>query len=476
MISNQDLKGKSEIIIVGGGIAGLLAAFFAVRSGKTVKLYERSHRLGGIIHTRQNSNGMVEEAAHSLLVGPALKEVIDVCGIECDALDRHARSRYIIRSDKLRRWPLSPMETIGMFFRAYFVLSSKALGLVTVDAWARRHLGRAAANFLLTPFCRGIYGVDAAALCRQSVFKNLEIPKGHSLLSWVVATGFKKLFNRFKSKSTGPSAVRSVASKSPSKAKHVVPKYGMLDLVSRIEAFLQTQNQVEIHLNAMKTESDFANRPNSAVLMYCGNPHSGAEFFDSSSNRELGQLLSEVDYSALISCTTFVSSKTRLHELRQKFSGIGALASNETSIRPLGILFNSSAFNSRRLVANGERDEVLSFTFIFRLDQDLVVSKGETPELRTDAILREIRYSFDTLMGKVISNELEISIEGKAWQRAIPIYSIRHAELLKKLKEKCDERLGQTPNALALFGNYSGEVSIRGMAESAKAALTNKVS
>ena len=47
---------KTDVIIIGAGAAGLMAAYTLVKAGKTVTILEARNRLGGRIHTISNPN------------------------------------------------------------------------------------------------------------------------------------------------------------------------------------------------------------------------------------------------------------------------------------------------------------------------------------------------------------------------------------------------------------------------------------
>ena len=49
---------KYNVIVVGGGAAGLTAAAYAARAGKTVALFEKQQELGGLVQS-VNRNGFV---------------------------------------------------------------------------------------------------------------------------------------------------------------------------------------------------------------------------------------------------------------------------------------------------------------------------------------------------------------------------------------------------------------------------------
>ena len=53
-----------KIHIAGGGIAGLLAGWHLKHAGFEVKIFEKSDRAGGLIHSISGKYGLVEAAAN----------------------------------------------------------------------------------------------------------------------------------------------------------------------------------------------------------------------------------------------------------------------------------------------------------------------------------------------------------------------------------------------------------------------------
>ncbi len=75
---------KYDAIVVGGGVAGLSAAAYIARSGKTVALFERQSKLGGLVQTFHRDNvyfdGGLRSIENSGIVFPMLKQL----GIEIE--------------------------------------------------------------------------------------------------------------------------------------------------------------------------------------------------------------------------------------------------------------------------------------------------------------------------------------------------------------------------------------------------------
>jgi oxygen-dependent protoporphyrinogen oxidase len=98
----------ARVIVVGGGISGLAAAYFAQKAGHTVTLIERERRLGGLIHTEYPDGCTVEAGPDSFLAAkPAARQLIEELGLggEIVASNDHARKTYLLREGRLVPMP-----------------------------------------------------------------------------------------------------------------------------------------------------------------------------------------------------------------------------------------------------------------------------------------------------------------------------------------------------------------------------------
>src|SRR5213075_2010105 len=64
----EPTNGRPHVVIVGGGISGLAAAFFLRDEAVRVTVLERSPRLGGKLSVSEIAGAAVDEGAEALLV------------------------------------------------------------------------------------------------------------------------------------------------------------------------------------------------------------------------------------------------------------------------------------------------------------------------------------------------------------------------------------------------------------------------
>ena len=219
-------KAKREVTIVGAGIAGMLAAYNLDKQGYEVTLLESKERAGGLIQTRRTEYGIAETAAHSLLAAPAVRELCRELGVELLDVRKDSRARFIVRDGKLRKFPLNFTEVAGIVRRAAFARAENHVDAQTLDAWGRRHLGDAALQYLLTPFVRGIYGVQPNELGVAASFPSLLIEPGHTLLGTMLRKSFKRSSAKNGSKEKGSKGMVAPRNGMSEWAwTHVLPRY-----------------------------------------------------------------------------------------------------------------------------------------------------------------------------------------------------------------------------------------------------------
>ncbi|HKW00793.1 MAG TPA: FAD-dependent oxidoreductase, partial [Vicinamibacterales bacterium] len=115
----------SHVRVIGAGLSGLATAWYLSEGGASVEVIEAAARPGGLLQTHQLREGLVESAARGFTSSDRATALFAAAGVEACATLPESRRRFIFRHGRPRRWPLSPVETIGAAARA-------------ATAWVRR--------------------------------------------------------------------------------------------------------------------------------------------------------------------------------------------------------------------------------------------------------------------------------------------------------------------------------------------------
>lgn len=274
----------------------------------------------------------------------------------------------------------------------------------SVEAWLQKRLGEPALQYLVNPFLRGIYAARPSELSTLALFPD------------------------------------RLKKKRKHRPKMKAPEKGMQSLVDALVLALKNQANTTLHLNSKLL----------ALTPYDGNtvvttPATIAAKLIRDEYPELSQRLEKVQYAPLVTATVFY----RVEEVPKSIRGVGVLIPEiESDYRVLGILFNSSSFNGRA------RDENwVSFT---------VMLGGTSHREHSDLDEEALRQIIDEDLKKILQIGVSpASLMLTRWKNAIPLYNDDLLETWKVAQNSFREKSG-----LVLFGNYTGQVSIRGMIES----------
>ena len=424
MIGSLDSTHR-EATVVGAGISGMLMAHALDKRGYEVTLLERDERAGGLIQTRRTQFGISETAAHSLLASTAVEDLCRELEVELVEVNKDSRARFIVRDGRPSKFPLHAGEVVKTLSRAALARSQNGAGGLTLDDWGRRHLGEAAVQYLLTPFVRGIYGIQPAEIGVAAAFPTLAVPHGQTLLG----TMLRKSLTRKKSSNGGSKRM-------------VAPLHGMGHVAAQLEKHLEVKLG-----NRFKKGVRIESLPDAPNIVLA-TPAGVAGALLSREAPALSQALQDVRYTPIVSVTAYVSRD----RFTKPVSGVGVLVPECEGRACLGILFNSSSFVGRVF----DNDRYASFTILLGGS-----SQPRWVRASDEEIARTVREELNALLG-IEGEPLELVIN--RWPRAIPQYSAALPEVWQQARASwC-----ATPGRI-LFGNYTGQVSLRGMIESAAA-------
>jgi oxygen-dependent protoporphyrinogen oxidase len=158
--------------------------------------------------------------------------------------------------------------------------------------------------------------------------------------------------------------------------------------------------------------------------------------------------LRKVRYVPLVSVTVWAKNS----DFKSLPIGVGYLVPEKESEDPiLGVLFNSSSFPDRVT----DPKSISSFT--------VMLGGTRAPSVvgfSDETILEWIKSAFRKFLSW---DGIEMEYQITRWNEAIPVYNSDLERVWSQAKEGFCSKPGNI-----LFGNYSGQVSIRGMIESAK--------
>jgi protoporphyrinogen/coproporphyrinogen III oxidase len=180
------------IIIIGGGIAGLAAAYELTIRRIPFVLLEATDRLGGLIQTEHADGFTIDAGADSILVQkPAALQLCEELGLASGLLTTTPpRTAFVLKRSRLH--PLPSLGVLGIptnlsALAKYDLLGTAARLRVALEPFVprrprsdesvasffRRRFGRAAVDLIADPLLGGIHAGDVTKLSMPSVFPRL---------------------------------------------------------------------------------------------------------------------------------------------------------------------------------------------------------------------------------------------------------------------------------------------------------------
>ncbi|HJZ85780.1 MAG TPA: protoporphyrinogen oxidase [Polyangia bacterium] len=169
------MNGMRRCVIAGAGISGLALAHRLLRRGVEVLLLERSRRAGGVIRSERTEGFLCEWGPAALAAGDVSVDVLlrelGLAGRAISARERSLR-RCVVAGGLVEPLPrdvselattplLATREKLRLLADLVLPLGSAGLGHdESLAGFARRRLGRVAAERLLYPLLPGLYPID----------------------------------------------------------------------------------------------------------------------------------------------------------------------------------------------------------------------------------------------------------------------------------------------------------------------------
>ena len=178
------------VVVVGGGISGLAAAYFLSQDGVAVTVIDSARELGGKLRTSEVGGVSVDEGAEAFLVRrPEAHDLVDRLGLAGELVNPRSTKAAIWSRGQLRQMPdrtvMGLPSDVGTLRG---VLSSGELARVRADEWlpgdppgedisvgrwVRRRMGAAVVDRLIDPMLGGVYAGRADDLSLAATLPQL---------------------------------------------------------------------------------------------------------------------------------------------------------------------------------------------------------------------------------------------------------------------------------------------------------------
>jgi len=429
-----------KIAVIGGGIAGLVAAFRLKQHGFAVTLLEAAETLGGKIQTRHLAQGCLDVGPNTVLESnEAIMRLISDLGLRKKILwaDDSSASRFILKDGNLVELPAKPQQ---MLLSPILSLSAKLRVFLdffippaapdeTVAAFIERRFGREPLEYLVNPFLAGTYAARPDDLSVSATLKQLKtFEREHGSV-------LKGAFKQMKAAKTEP--------KKKFSRKMFSFSGGFYDVVQALgqalhDDVLLSAEVVRVIRHPRSWEVCYvqAGKEKSlrASVVIFATPAPETSRLVKSLAPDVSKALAEIPYSP-VAQLFFVYDKLRVPSPK----GFGFLVPEAENRDILGAVFNSSIFPTRY--------EDTVFT--------VFVGGSRQPELLklSDDDLRAL--SLIELNATLNLHDAPTAFALERWAQAIPQYGLAHQKILDAVAA-----LEMETEDLFFCGNWRGGISV----------------
>lgn len=187
---------RLDAVILGGGPAGLAAAWYAARAGRRVTLVERAEQVGGLAASFDVAQVRVDHGSHRLHPSTDPEILEDLRGLLGENLQHRARDGRIRLHDRWVAFPLRATDLVTAVPPAFAARAARdvAAGPVRMrrgpDTFASRvraALGPTVATSFYEPYARKLFGVAADELSPELFRRRVGARSGGGIVRRVLS-------------------------------------------------------------------------------------------------------------------------------------------------------------------------------------------------------------------------------------------------------------------------------------------------
>lgn len=443
-----------RLLVIGGGLAGLSAAWEAKRAGVQVRVLEATGQIGGVVQSHRVDGYLTEDGPNSLMASsPEFRKLLSELDLENEIVEAApaAKERFVVRDGKLVSVPMSPGQLLTTPLLSPLAKlrllgeplakkrSAMATGEESLAEFARRRFGAEAFSYGLEPFVAGIFAGNPDKLAVRHAFPRMQKMEAEGSL---LRAGWRALR---KQKQTGPRRLISFHD-----GIATLPRAFAEKLSSAIEFQAKLQS-LECHSTgewqaSWQTPTGEMQENFDGVVLAVPAHQLNKLPLPVALAAELAPL-AKIEYPPV----SAVYLGYPRHAVAHALNGFGALVPRVENFSILGILFNSTLFPGR-----APAGQVLLTVFVGGARQpDIAV-------LPDAELVAKVSQDLTQLLG--VSGQPGYQRVTR-WPQAIPQYDLEHGAMLAAI-----ELAEKSWPGLRLAGSYRGGVSVPQCLETGRAA------
>jgi len=449
IINNVFIGNGKKVVVIGGGMAGLSAAYYMSRRGAGIELLEREKTVGGFCRSS------IKNDKYILEYGPQYFYSIDTQimklarELSIDSLSESSRidpnKRYIYDQGKFYKLPTSPfkmftssplsiLEKIRLAMEPF--IKSKSTGMETVADFSKRRFGSGVLENIVGPVLSARFAGDPLCLeARAAVPELVDAELEEKSLLKKVGAFIPKI---------PEDGLLSF-------------KWGMGTITARLEEEMRQKIMKGVFADAILSGGDgryavsinvSARELAADVVIIAVSAREAARLLMELSP-EIVTPLMEIQYAPVV----VVHAAFKKKEMTRAFDGMGFVATRNSGLELMGLVNSSGCFESR---VRGQEEVMYCAIYGGAMDPGFIDKSDD-----------EIKPVFMTDIDKALGISAEPSFfHVRRWPEAIPQYTPGHLERIAGIKR----HLKKIPG-IFLAGNYFSGTSLAGVLEHSRSVV-----
>jgi oxygen-dependent protoporphyrinogen oxidase len=431
-----------NIAIIGGGVAGLTAAYYLKKSGHIPTLLESSPNIGGVMQTEVIDGFTIENGPNTILLSDQRTlDMLDDLVIEIEDASPKSQNRYVVKNKKCVPVPTSlgsfiksslfSSNTKFKIFTEAFRRNSPTAGEESISQFVVRRFNKEVLDFAVNPFIAGTYAGDPDSLSIEHSFPLLiDTEREHgSIIGGFFKNRKLKNLNNIKRRTV---SFKHGISALPKK----LAEFSINNILyqSQITDISKSDNGYKLNFLQNEDKQSFicdeiiCTVPTYALNKITLNGEKYSDFDE----------LSQINYPPVIS----ISLGYKTEDIPHPLDGFGALVPKCEQMNILGVLFSSTLFANR--APDGH-----SLLTIFMGGSRQPKLSALTESQRLDLIRADLQVLLDIHAEPVLVHQTE-------WEKSIPQYHVGYGHY-KSIMNMVEAKLPYFHFA----GNYVNGISIQ---------------